>query len=375
MPRSPAPRRTARQRVTPRVHFLDVGAREYGDAVLCQLGGKSILIDGAHPGDQVGVRGHPGIPDQLKTLLGARTLPVRVDLLIVTHAHQDHIGCLPHLVAHDMLSADWALVADPGLGWGRSRDADPLPAVDARAMNVVAALREEPPHRQTSDRAIAQLMVDAVVLEQSYTQMLNTLQAAGTRVVRYGRDDEAALLRAFSDVGLKVLGPSVEQLLLCAETIDRRTRDALIAVSDMFARPDTPDTDTALFRELLRSPADAADAGFRPGPAINLQSLVTSFAVGNVKLLFAGDMQFADPQTGDARLRQEVDALRAAVRDEAPFSLVKLSHHGQRQRVRRRSAGRARIDAGLRHLRGRGQHRAPASAAFRLRRLRPRRRR
>ena len=34
------------------MHLLDVGRREYGDAVLCQLGTKSVLIDGAHKGDQ-----------------------------------------------------------------------------------------------------------------------------------------------------------------------------------------------------------------------------------------------------------------------------------------------------------------------------------
>ena len=62
------------------VHFLDVGAREYGDAVLCQIGTRSVLIDGSHPGDQVGSPGHPSIPDQLKRLLKAKTLPVTVDL-------------------------------------------------------------------------------------------------------------------------------------------------------------------------------------------------------------------------------------------------------------------------------------------------------
>ncbi|MDI3288205.1 hypothetical protein [Polyangium sp. 15x6] len=33
------------------ITLLDVGAEQYGDAVLCRFGGISVLIDGAHPGD------------------------------------------------------------------------------------------------------------------------------------------------------------------------------------------------------------------------------------------------------------------------------------------------------------------------------------
>jgi beta-lactamase superfamily II metal-dependent hydrolase len=311
------------------VHFLDVGEREYGDAVLCQLGGTTVLIDGAHPGDQIGGGGHPGIPEQLKALLETRAEPVHVDLLIVTHAHQDHIGCLPHLVAHGLLAADWALVADPGLGWGRTPGDDAASGVDARVRNVVAALREEPPSPEADDRALAQVIADAVSLEQSYTGMLRTLADAGTRVVRFGRDDPAALLEAFAGVGLEILGPSEAQLLLCADTIAERTQDAVGAVSDALVRTDAAaETDTALFRSLLRSAADGADATSRPGPAINLQSIVTAFRFGDVKLLFAGDMQFADPQIANAQLEGEVGALRERIRAAAPFSLVKLSHHG-----------------------------------------------
>ena len=54
---------------TVQVHFLDVGFAEYGDAVLCQLDGTSVLIDGAHPGDQDGSPGHASIPDQLAAKL------------------------------------------------------------------------------------------------------------------------------------------------------------------------------------------------------------------------------------------------------------------------------------------------------------------
>lgn len=117
------------------------------------------------------MRSRPGIPQQLQQLLKSRALPARVDLLIVTHAHQDHIGCLPHLVAHGLLQADWALVADPGLGWGRTSTDAPQSPSDPKVLNVVAALREEPPSPDADERALAQLIADAVSLELSYTQM------------------------------------------------------------------------------------------------------------------------------------------------------------------------------------------------------------
>ena len=168
------------------------------------------------------------------------------------------------------------------------------------------------------------MLLDAVTLEESYADMLAKLAADGTKVVRYGRDSHAALVRAFRSIGLKILGPSETQLLVCAETIADRTRDALDAVQHL----DAAQSDVELYRALLESPLDSLDASDRPGPPINLQSVVTRFKVGDVKLLFAGDMQFADPQVGDPRLRKELDKLRAAIRREAPFALAKLSHHG-----------------------------------------------
>ena len=273
-----------------------------------ELGTKRVLIDGAHKGDQ------EMIAQQLRELLGGST---HVDLLIVTHAHQDHIGCLPHLVKNGVLTAKWALVADPGLGWGRSGEEPP--PVDAKVSRVVAALREEVPSEDFEN-----VLLDAVTLEESYADMLAKLAADGTKVVRYGRDSHAALVRAFRSIGLKILGPSETQLLVCAETIADRTRDALGAAQHM----DAAQSDIELYRALLESPRDSLDASDRPGPPINLQSVVTRFKVGDVKLLFAGDMQFADPQVGDPRLRSELDKLRAAIRREAPFALAKLSHHG-----------------------------------------------
>jgi beta-lactamase superfamily II metal-dependent hydrolase len=328
MPRARTTRRRRAARGPVRVHFLDVGKEEYGDSVLCELGKVRILIDGAHPGNQVGSGVHPSIPQQLSTLLET-TAPARVELLVVTHAHQDHIGCLPYLVEHRLLEADWALVADPGLGWGRAADEDEQPPpADSRILNLVAALREEPLSPQADDARLAQFIADAANLESTYKQMLATLTTRGTHVVRYGRDDLKGLLRAFEAIGLAIPGPSQAQLLLCAEAIARSSDDAAQVADALLGDSDAPASEADLYRLLVQPGADLADAGARPGPAINLQSIITGFHYGNAKLLFAGDMQFADPQMGDPQLQQEVTALRAEIAHAAPYSLAKLSHHG-----------------------------------------------
>src|SRR5512134_1956583 len=86
----------------PAIHLLDMGPEKYGDCVLSLLGGKAILIDGAHPGDIRGRDGFPSIPDQLAKLLGPP--PFQLDLLVVSHAHSDHVGCLPEMVDRGLLT-------------------------------------------------------------------------------------------------------------------------------------------------------------------------------------------------------------------------------------------------------------------------------
>jgi len=313
------------------VHLLDVGQQEYGDAVLCRFGPVSVLIDGAHPGDELDRGdGHPPIPRQLEELLGQQR-PIQVSLLIVTHAHQDHIGCLPAMVADDILRADWALVADPRLAWGRSGQeagADPAqqPASrEPRLQQLAAALREEVRSPDTDAATLSRIMLDAATQESRYQEMLDTLAARGTRVVRYGRDRPTQLLRAFESVGLEILGPSRAHLLLCAEEITRRMRDTDQLATDALTRDAGADP-VDLYRELVGGETDAVDASSRPGPAINLQSIVAKFAYRVHTFLFTGDMQFADPQV--RALEATTRSLRRAVQRNGPYSFVKLAHHG-----------------------------------------------
>src|SRR5579884_370182 len=114
-------RATATDAVRDRVeiHLLNEGQTAYGDCILCLFGGTTVLIDGSHPGDdQPSDRIKRSIPEQLATLLGQSEDSLQIDLLIVTHTHADHFGCLPELIQNDILKTEWAILADPELGWG-----------------------------------------------------------------------------------------------------------------------------------------------------------------------------------------------------------------------------------------------------------------
>ncbi|MDQ3473156.1 MAG: hypothetical protein M3447_05410, partial [Acidobacteriota bacterium] len=309
-----------------KVWLLDVGPEEYGDAVLCQFGNKTVLIDGAHPGDAEGRGGHPSIPDQIGDLLNQQP-PYHLSLIIISHAHQDHIGCLPKLIKDDVLRAEWALVVDPQLGWGRANEDDRDSAVtDDRVRALAAALREEVRTDRTDDATLQRFLVDALSLEDKYIEMLGTLRSRGTNVVRHGRDSGASITAAFADVGLKIIGPSRNHMLECADVINGQSHDAIQMASDAF-RQDAARDIVDVYRSLVSAGRDALDVS-RPGPGVNLQSIITRFHFRGHKFLFGGDMQFEKPQVSNDFLKQSVLRLRQKIADDAPYSLVKLSHHG-----------------------------------------------
>ncbi|HEY7783333.1 MAG TPA: MBL fold metallo-hydrolase [Pyrinomonadaceae bacterium] len=308
-----------------RIHLLDVGPDEYGDAILCQFGDRSVLIDGSHPGDHQPREGHPSIPQQLATLLEQQE-PITVDLLIITHAHQDHIGCVPKLVADERLNATWALVIDPGLGWGRApgEDRDSAFAEDPRVLTLAAALREEPRIKLTGE-ALDQFLADALTLEDRYNQMLATLDQRGTRIIRFGRQSTQALGQEFADIGLKIIGPSQEHVLNAAEIINNLSHDSLERAADIFRQDNSLDVASA-YKRIVTPDFDSIDV-VRPGPAVNLQSIITRFEFKGKKYLFAGDFQFSKPEVNSVPLANSVRRLRRKVSQEAPFAFYKISHH------------------------------------------------
>jgi len=304
------------------IHLLDVGTEDYGDSLLVEAAGRRLLIDGGHQADLRGSPDHPAIPDQVRDILG-ESRP-RIDLLVVTHCHLDHIGCLPELVPD--LSIEWALVADPDLGWGQVIGQDAPLASDPTIDAVLSGLREELP-TQPDRIDLSAFLSDAAALRPRYRGMLDALIAGGTTVVHHGVDDPAQLTKAFGPIGLSILGPSRTQLALCAQGINGTLRDAAQVAAEVVARGDAPNDPAALYRALAARPmSDASEA--RPGAFVNLQSVVVALELGGDRAFFGGDMQLAAPGTRDAQINAEIDSLRAAIRAHRPFQVVKLGHHG-----------------------------------------------
>jgi glyoxylase-like metal-dependent hydrolase (beta-lactamase superfamily II) len=128
--------RDRRSNATGTYYLLDMGGEKYGDSILCDFGATRILIDGGHARDFQGQPGFRSIPDQLKQILGLP--PFKISLLVVTHCHADHIGCLPDLVKRGILKPDVALVADENLGFGQGDGGE-----DAVLPDAVLSLGEE----------------------------------------------------------------------------------------------------------------------------------------------------------------------------------------------------------------------------------------
>ncbi len=306
-----------------RIYLLDVGSQQYGDCILCELGERRILVDGAHPSDFRGTTGHDSIPAQLETIFG-HPAPFPIDLLVATHCHLDHIGCLPDLVASD-LKVQYALVADESYGFPSAADFGGDAAVNP-AYRLVAALTEENYADGLDDAGINQLLQDAGRLEDRYKTMLQQLDAS-SKLLRYqgpGTSGLSDLESEFKDFGLKVLGPTLKQLQICRDYLKSAAQDIAGQLKD----------DAGIFELLLqpalyRSFADLADAAQdRPGPgaAKNDQSIVLKLSSGKHTVLLTGDMQFAEPEVPG--LDSEMSELLTNINSEGPYTFIKLAHHG-----------------------------------------------
>lgn len=319
------------------VHLLDVGAFNYGDSILCRFGQTTILIDGGTPhsgaASQSVVLGediqHAPIQDQARSLLGQSGSKLTVDLLVVTHCHSDHMGCLPDLLQAGKLACDWALVADPALGYGITSDSDepPLPERMSGRDKLWLALREEPLF-DASDEQIAAFIADSADEYNKYVTFVNTLKdTLGNRCVVYRGNAETdspglgALLTQFSGTGLHIYGPTFELLAGCAERLIGRSEDVM--PDDV---GDSVEDLVHAYRTAVQSFPEQDSADGEDGAAVNCQSLVMRVGPAGQQVLLTADMQFASPAVGDAS--PLVKTLLTAVNADAPFAAVKLSHHG-----------------------------------------------
>src|ERR1700730_12629471 len=128
------------------IQMLDMGQTKFGDCILITHKNRRLFVDGGHRRDVESIR------TQLSELLNSQP-PFNIDLLIVTHCHSDHIGCLPELVGSGDLVTPTALVADERLGFGRDNSGKG-PADDDALTNpqksLLLALQEEE-HSDLSD--------------------------------------------------------------------------------------------------------------------------------------------------------------------------------------------------------------------------------
>jgi len=227
------------------------------------------------------------------------------------------------LVERDILKAEWALVIDENLGFGRAQDYV-RPDSPSAADKLAAAFREED-YSGLPDGELADFLSDAGRIEDQYRQMLDTLESAGTKVVRYGRDRHQRAENAFRDFGLTIIGPTQEQLLKTAEAISQFNSDAIKVAGDL-ADQDDPNDLVQLYRKVPNA-ADVEGAEDRPGKgaAINDQSIVMKLTVEGASALLGGDMQLAKAEVSG--IGADMAKLRNAITQAGPYQFIKMSHH------------------------------------------------
>lgn len=302
-------------------HFLDVGAKPYGDCTVVEFGKIRILIDGSHVEDFRGQPNYPSIPEQLDQIFG-RDRPHRFDLIVVTHCHADHIGCLPDLISNNVITADFALLTDPKLGFGRTADEDAPAADSMSSADRLAALLREEDASFLNDAELEEFIDAAVKVETRYARFIDDLKAAQSKIVIYqGQPLEGALAKRLKPTGAQLLGPSLEQLLLCSEQISTTNKDAQDLVADRAV--DSTEDLIALYRAVALD--DRGRIGNPRGNGMNCQSITLAFGRPGERVLLAGDMQFTEPGVRNAE--DEVAKLRATVAAAGPYKLFKTTHH------------------------------------------------
>jgi glyoxylase-like metal-dependent hydrolase (beta-lactamase superfamily II) len=109
-----------------------------------------------------------------------------ISLLVVTHCHDDHVGCLDQLVANDIVRPEWALITHPELGFGRGEldDGSHDDLRDIRTKVMTAALREEDASDLRDDQ-LQDFLDSAGTVEDRYKTFIRALKARNVKVVEY----------------------------------------------------------------------------------------------------------------------------------------------------------------------------------------------
>lgn len=305
-----------------RYHFLDVGGLKYGECTLVVAGAVRVLIDGGHRKDFEGQAGYESIPAQLARILD-EPAPHAITLLVVTHCHDDHIGCLVDLVRETIIRPEHALVTDPRLGFGRLAGTDVAQDMESAVTPLAAILREEDAS-DLSDADLAEFIDAVATAESRYADLMAALDDQGCQVIAYqGRPLPEAVATAVAPTGLTLLGPTEAQLLYCAERIASTNAEAQDAINSLGGDADHPDI-VQLYRDLVGRDLES-DARNPRGSGMNCQSITLAFGPPDARALLAGDMQFTEPGlgAGDA----EVGRLREHVIAAGPYRLFKTTHH------------------------------------------------
>ena len=234
------------------------------------------------------------------------------------------------MIAAGTVTCDRALVADEKFGFGIGAEGEGdarLARVGTRIRNLVAAVSEED-HSSLRGDELEEFLADAASLQDNYNSMLRTL-AQNADLIRYRQGSQAErnkveqLVNQLSDTGLKIFGPTVDQLVFCAQTIQQASGDAADMLSEL---GDPTEFIADAYLRVMAGAGDAADVIHHEiGWAKNCQSIVLSFGDERERVLLPGDMQFAEP--GIPQIEGFVRQLRRDIAGGRPYVFAKLPHH------------------------------------------------
>lgn len=212
-----------------KIHFINVG---YGEAILVEKNGFTILIDGGTNREEE--YNNPGCirtADYLKKLGIAR-----LNLVIVTHIHDDHIGGIPDVIKNFAVDQVWINVKPDKMDMDRVERFEGVIALDLSSILFRNALT-------------------------AYGELLDECEKRGIPVLEKGEKDGLAVLS--SGLSIELLTPAIELQEEVQDLYDR-----LLAEKDIRKAED-------LFHEIDRGG--------------NRSSISLRVKAGNAAALLSGD--------------------------------------------------------------------------------------